>query len=70
MHPADIKAALEKKGRPAVKVARRLHINKATVSRVIHGRDTSRRVADEISRVTGIPISQLWPGRYEERRAA
>ena len=70
MHPADIKAALAKKGRPAAKVARRLRITKGTVSRVISGRDTSRRVANHISRVIDVPVSQIWPGRYDENRSA
>ena len=51
-------------------------MHRGTVSAVINGKGTSSRAAQEISRVTGIPVSTLWPGRYprielqEIRRAA
>jgi lambda repressor-like predicted transcriptional regulator len=66
MHPEDIKAALKKKGSSQVKVARTLKLSRSAVAHVIEGRSKSRRIADEISRVTGIPIDELWPGKYDE----
>jgi lambda repressor-like predicted transcriptional regulator len=66
MHPEDIKAALKKKLSSQVKVARTLNLSRSAVAHVIEGRSKSRRIADEISRVTGIPIGELWPGKYDE----
>lgn len=75
MHPADIVAALRKSGSGVTHVARALGVAAPSVSRTVSGRDTSRRIATEISRTTGIPISTIWPGRYDRparprRRAA
>jgi lambda repressor-like predicted transcriptional regulator len=76
MHAADIKAALQKKEKPPVKVARELKVRPSVVSQVIHGKAASRRIARRISEIVGIPVSRLWPGRYprleleELRRAA
>ncbi|ROH88642.1 hypothetical protein ED208_12550 [Stagnimonas aquatica] len=64
MHPADIKAALEKAGKPPSRVARALKLRPSTVSQVIHDKGKSRRVAGYISDAIGIPVSQLWPGSY------
>jgi lambda repressor-like predicted transcriptional regulator len=67
MHPADIKAALEKAGSSQIKIAKALEVSDTSVNHVIYGRATSRRTADLIADTTGIPISTLWPNRYEER---
>ena len=48
-------------------IADGLHLSRMTVSNVIHGRITSRRVADAISVVVKRPLSSLWPGRYEPK---
>lgn len=66
MHPADIKAGLQKKGSGVSRAAVRLKVNRSSVSRVISGKDTSRRIAKHISSVIGIPVSQIWPGKYSE----
>lgn len=68
MHPADIKAAIEKAGSSQIAIARKLGVSDVAVNHVIYGRSTSRRIADEISRVTKIPLSKLWPGRYEPKK--
>lgn len=71
MHPADIKAALQKRGSSPAKISRSLGVSSATVSLVLNGRGTSRRVADEIAKQTGRSVTQLFPGKYEaERRFA
>lgn len=69
MHPADITAALKKRGSSQAIVARRLKITKTSVYQVVHGHQASRRVSRAISEITGIPISQLWPGRYPAEEA-
>jgi lambda repressor-like predicted transcriptional regulator len=70
VHPADIKASLEKCGyRPAM-VARDLKVSKGTVSRVIAGKNKSKRIAKRISEALGTPVSVLWPGKYSDTPAA
>jgi lambda repressor-like predicted transcriptional regulator len=64
MHPSLIKAHLKMAGSSQIAIAKTLGINNSTVARVIEGRDKSRRVAEEIARVTGIPLETLWPGKY------
>ncbi len=73
MHPADINAALIKCGTNQTQIAERLGVTQSTVSYVIWGRVRSRRVAHAIAKATGLPVDQLWPGRYgyaPRRRAA
>lgn len=72
MHPADIKAALEKAGSTQVDIARSLrgrerqHLSGAAVNQVITGHSKSRRIAGAISKLTGIPVATLWPGKYPD----
>lgn len=72
MHPADIKALIEKAGSSQTDIARSLpgrngkELSLMTVNTVIHGRGKSRRVAMAISRLTGVPVSRLWPSKYPE----
>ncbi|TAL45707.1 MAG: XRE family transcriptional regulator [Methylovulum sp.] len=72
MHPADIKAALEKANSNQLEIARLCKVSDSCVNHIIYGRSTSRRIADVIAAKTGLPLSQLWPGRYEKtpRQAA
>lgn len=73
MHPADIKAALQKRGTNQSKIAEALNLSRSTITYVIQGRSKSRRVADAISKATGIPVDRLWPGKYfthDQRLAA
>lgn len=65
MKPHFIKAELHDKGDRARYLADRLGVTEAAVYRVIHGKAASRRIAAEISRVTGLPLNKLWPGRYD-----
>lgn len=66
MHYADIIAALKKADSSVSQIAVDLGVTLPTVSTVIHGKCTSRRVAARISQVTGIPMTRLWPGRYPD----
>ena len=68
MHPADINAALIKSGTNQTIIAEHLGISHVSVSHIIHGRSTSRRIAEAIAKATGLTIQQLWPGRYLPRR--
>lgn len=68
MHPADIKASLQKAGFPSKRVAGELNVPESTVSEVIHSKSTSRRVAERIAEIIGVPIGTIWPGKYKTRR--
>lgn len=70
VHPADIKASLEKCGNRPAKVARDLKVSKGHVSRVISGEATSKRIAARISAVLDLPLSVLWPGKYPAQSSA
>jgi lambda repressor-like predicted transcriptional regulator len=68
MHYADIISALIKAGHPPSKLADSLEVGAPSISRVIRGDMTSKRIAKRISRITRIPTNKLWPdGRYERR---
>jgi lambda repressor-like predicted transcriptional regulator len=75
MHPADISAALKKAGSSQAKVARSLVgsdgkcITHGAVHLVVSGRMASARIASAISSATGIPVAELWPGRYPQLEA-
>lgn len=73
MHPADIQAALKKRGKTQASLATELDVSRPHIAYVIQGRSKSRRVADAISTATGIPVDRLWPGKYftnDQRLAA
>ena len=49
-------------------MADQLSLSRMTVSNVIHGRSTSRRVADAIASLIEQPVNRIWPGQYEPHR--
>lgn len=63
MSPLEIRIALLRKGYNNTKVGRDLGLVQTTVSNVIHGYGYSARVAAHISKITGIQVSVLFPGR-------
>lgn len=69
LHPADIKAAIEKKGATQAAIAREFGRSPMAVWNVIHGRTKSRKIADRIAEITGLPLRKLWPGVYEDKAA-
>lgn len=66
MHPEDIKAAIRKKGRTQKSVAAALGVSSMAVAHVVMGRQKSARVARAISALTGLRVSELFPGRYPQ----
>jgi lambda repressor-like predicted transcriptional regulator len=64
MHPADIKAFLEKAGYTQIKLGKELQVSDVMVNHVIHGRHSSRRIAKRIAEITDKTLEELWPGRY------
>lgn len=76
MHPADIKATLQKTGFSQMDIAKALkrgangHVHKSAVSRVIAGNLISASIASGISKACGIPVGNLWPGKYPDLEKA
>lgn len=64
MHPADIKALIEKADSSQADIARDCKVARTTVNKVIYGLTSSRRIAERISTITGESLETLWPGRY------
>lgn len=68
MHPADIKAAMQKNNITQRVIAQELEISETLVNNVIAGRSASRRVARLIAEATGFSVEKMWPGRYDGAR--
>jgi lambda repressor-like predicted transcriptional regulator len=72
MHPADITAALKKRGSSQSAVARSVcgrsghAVTPGAVHLVVKGQSASRTIALGIAKATGIPVAQLWPGKYPD----
>lgn len=66
MHPADIQSELKKAGLTQRYIADELAISEVTVSTVISGRVTSKRIASFIAEKINKDIDVIWPGRYQE----
>lgn len=67
MKPLQIKQALEQKEVRQIDVVVSLGMSKTSrpiVSAVINGTSRSRRIEKAISKITGIPLQQLWPDWY------
>lgn len=64
MHPEDIKAAIRKKSSSQAAISRKLGVSGMAVNHVVTGRQKSERIARLICEITGLPASQLWPGKY------
>lgn len=70
MHPADIKAGLHKAGETMRSVAIKAGVGETSISQVIYGRSSSRRVAETIAEVLEKSIHDIWPDRYKEKESA
>ncbi len=68
MHPADIIAACTKAGASQKTLAERLQISKQAINNTIHGKSRSRRIAQHIADLIGLPVERLWPGKYDTPR--
>ncbi|EXI72677.1 MAG TPA: helix-turn-helix domain-containing protein [Candidatus Accumulibacter phosphatis] len=64
MEPADIQCALKKARTSQAEIARKLGVSPTTVTYVVTGKSTSRRIATAIAAATGLTLDVLWPGRY------
>lgn len=70
MHPADIKAEIEKAGITQRKIAKDCGKSIAMVSMVISGDAVSKKVAEAISGAIGKTIEQVWPEKYNAKDVA
>lgn len=66
MNKHDILAAIKKAGSSQTQIAKSLGLNEKSVRACVADGGTSKRVEAEISRVTGLPLNQLWPQWYGE----
>lgn len=64
MHPADIRAALNKRGYSILLAANDLSVSDCSVGRVVRGQGRSRRIEQRIAEITDIPLARLWPQWY------
>ncbi|MBL8396158.1 MAG: helix-turn-helix domain-containing protein [Candidatus Accumulibacter sp.] len=70
MKSADIQCALKKARSSQAEIARQCQVSKVTVSYVVAGITTSRRIATAISTATGLSLETLWPGKYPAQEVA
>ncbi|AEA33659.1 helix-turn-helix domain-containing protein [Hippea maritima] len=56
-----IKALLTAKGIKITDIAKELGVAVTTVSLVISGRDTSKRIQTTIAKKLGVDVNELWP---------
>jgi lambda repressor-like predicted transcriptional regulator len=66
----DIQYAIKAAGSSQAQLARELNVSKVTVSYVLAGKTTSRRIAEAIAKATGLSLDTLWPGKYPTQEAA
>lgn len=67
MHPAFIKAELERSGTSITTIARQLDCSASAVSQVIYGYSRSRAVESRIAVQIGKPLHEIWPQWYDRR---
>jgi len=67
MNPIEINYKLKLEGSSQTAVAESKNVDRSTVNKVIKGETTSLSIATEISAITKISISKLFPdGRYDQ----
>ena len=61
MKAHEIKAALTLKNVSQADIARKLGVKRMTVNGVIAGRGKSERIQQEVAKVIGKPVEEVWP---------
>lgn len=64
MDAIDIIYRLRRIGKSQAQLARELGVSTGVVNNVIHDRITAHGVALHIATLLGIPVAEVWPGRY------
>jgi len=70
MHPADIKAELEKKNVTAAAIADELGVSRTAVSNVIKGTTRSDRIRKHIAQVINKSVNSIWAPTPSLRRTS
>lgn len=65
-HRADIRAAVEKKGKTLTQLALDHDLNESACRRALRGRNIPAEMA--IAALIGVPLWELWPGRWRAPR--
>jgi lambda repressor-like predicted transcriptional regulator len=65
-----VKAHIYLAGSSPSEIADDLGVSRQMVSRVINNKGWSASIARRIAKVTGLPVSKLWPGRSSDSRSA
>ncbi len=68
MKGSKIRKALRKKGYRVGDIARDRGVSVSMVSKVMHGKATSRHIADEIARKLEKSPGKIWPKKYTSMR--
>lgn len=61
MHPEEIKAAMRMNGVTAARLSEELDLSPATISQVVNGRATSRRIQERIAEIIRKPREEVFP---------
>jgi lambda repressor-like predicted transcriptional regulator len=69
MHPADIKAALQKAGYTQTRLAKEIGRSPYHVCIVIQGNRVSDYVQRQIARAIGLAPEKVFPDRYKKQAA-
>ena len=64
MHPADIQAALKKRGLTQQAIADQLRVSPITVSQVIRGKNISDRIMKAVAKAIEKPVQYVFPEYY------
>lgn len=66
MHPADIQAALKKRGYSMADIGTALEVDRGAVYKVVHDKSRSRKIANAISKIIDKPVEEIWPDAYPD----
>ena len=64
MHREDIKAGLRKAGFTLSAIARELGVTTTTISKIVKGSCTSRRIEEAIAAKLDLPVEVVFPEKY------
>lgn len=61
MKPNEILAALILKEHRPVEIAKKCGVGRSQISNVLYGRSKSPVIREEIARIIGKPVAEIWP---------
>lgn len=63
MRPENIVDELKRQGITQVEIARKFGVSHVMIHQVIYGRSKSHRIQEEIARILGKEIDEIWPSK-------